>query len=159
MKLAAAANVLNVVVGGLVLSGQGNIIGVEAIVSAIVLSLSEGRGLYCCFHFNVLCPWKRYSTHKPLFYSNDNNLTPSTLLCFELVHTLVSPLSITACECIMIIFPCAHIFSLFYLQVLTLVSPLSITVGECIMIIYFLVHTSFLSFICRFSHCTNSSLL
>ena len=42
-------------------------------------------------------------------------LTEVPLLCT--VHTFVSPLSTTGCECIMILFPCAHIFSLFYLQV------------------------------------------
>ena len=37
--------------------------------------------------------------------------TAPTLLCFELVHALVSPLSITVGEYLMVIFPCAHLFS------------------------------------------------
>ena len=42
----------------------------------------------------------------------------------ELMHTLFSPLSITACEYVLIIFPCVHIFSLFFASRLTLTPTL-----------------------------------
>ena len=64
---------------------------------------SKGEGIihYCRFHS---CAVHRMETllYTPL-YSNDNNLTNSCSLC-----TLVSPLSITDGECIMILFPGAN---------------------------------------------------
>ena len=86
------------------------------------------------------------------------------LFCFlQYVHTLVSPLSMTGCKCIMIIFPCAqvtdrlHISSLCLHIVHTLVSTLSISGCECIMIYYFLVHI-FSLFYLQVTH-TASTLL
>ena len=86
MKLTTAANVVKVFGGLGILSGQG-IIGVEAQrVSSIVCHLLSGGSLQllqsmCSVHGNL-------TPHKP--FSKMITISP-TLLCFELVHTLVSP--------------------------------------------------------------------
>ena len=87
-----------------------------------------------------------------------------TLLCFELVHTLVSPLSITVCECIMILFPCAHLFSLSLAGdshctngCIVHTCLLFIIVCECIMIIFSCTHILSLLFEVDL-HCTNCML-
>ena len=113
--------------------------------------LSKARRIITAASINVPCPWKRYST--PLFKRQQSHQ-----LLFS-VHTLVSPLSITACECIMIIFSCANLYSFICKSINTKTASTLLcfahcahtrfsvvhhTAGECIMIIYFLVCTSFL---------------